>query len=71
MLEGPEGTAVFDSALAESTPFPKGHPKSAVKGTWLVVIQRPDTAGLLPVWTSVFAVTSAQAGSQLPQGRVS
>ena len=36
MLEGrrgPTGTAVFDSAVAESTPFPKGPPKSSVEGT--------------------------------------
>ena len=76
MLEGrggPTGTAVFYSALAESTPLPKGS-QSRRWGGRLVGRQpaRAGTASLLLVFvlTSVFAVISAQAGSPLPEGRV-
>ena len=34
---------------------------------WLVVIQRPDTAGLLPGYSSVSVVISARAYPPLPE----
>ena len=61
------------SAVAEGTPFPQGTPESRRWGERLAGTCHPahvGTAGLLPVYTSVFAVISARAYPPLPGGQV-